>query len=118
MPVRLVEAEAERPGDARPAKEGNELPGRRGEAVDVGAAVDVRVEELGTSRNRPRKLVVVRRDQAVVLAPATPRTEDSRVARAQTRRRSAAQRLSSCRLESWSLRRTADTCDSTVFTEM
>lgn len=36
----------------------------------------------------------------------------------QTRRRSAAQRVSSYRFESWSLRRTADTCVSTVFTEM
>ena len=33
------------------------------------------------------------------------------------RRRSAAQRVSSCRLESWSLRRTAETWLSTVFTE-
>ncbi len=35
-----------------------------------------------------------------------------------TSRRAVAQRVSSCRLESWSLRSTAETCDSTVFTEM
>ena len=35
-----------------------------------------------------------------------------------TRRRSTAQRLSSCRLESWSLRSTADTCASTVLVEI
>ena len=37
--------------------------------------------------------------------------------RAYIRRRSAAQRVSSWRDESWSLRRTLDTCASTVFTE-
>ncbi|WP_323379322.1 methyltransferase domain-containing protein [Streptomyces durbertensis] len=36
----------------------------------------------------------------------------------QTRRRAVAQRVSSWRLESWSLRRTAETWDSTVLTEM
>ena len=35
-----------------------------------------------------------------------------------TRRRSTAQRLSSCRFESWSLRSTADTCASTVLVEI
>jgi hypothetical protein len=35
-----------------------------------------------------------------------------------TSRRSTAQRLSSCRLESWSLRSTADTCASTVLAEI
>ena len=37
---------------------------------------------------------------------------------AQTRRRAVAQRVSSCRLLSWSLRSTAETWLSTVFTEM
>ncbi|CAM5692018.1 hypothetical protein SVIOM342S_02828 [Streptomyces violaceorubidus] len=36
----------------------------------------------------------------------------------QTSRRAVAQRVSSCRLDSWSLRRTAETWDSTVLTEM
>ncbi len=41
-----------------------------------------------------------------------------RVPGGQTRRRAVAQRVSSWRLESWSLRRTAETWDSTVLTEM
>ncbi len=36
----------------------------------------------------------------------------------QSRRRAVAQAVSSWRLESWSLRSTAETCVSTVFTEM
>lgn len=43
---------------------------------------------------------------------------DARAARPQTSRRAVAQRVSSCRLLSCSLRSTAETCDSTVFTEM
>ncbi len=44
--------------------------------------------------------------------------DSNRIRPAQTRRRAVAQRVSSWRLDSWSLRSTAETCDSTVFTEM
>ena len=47
-----------------------------------------------------------------------PRRARDRDDLSQSRRRSAAQRESSWRLESWSLRSTADTCASTVLAEM
>ncbi len=57
--IGLVEAEAERPRHAGRAEERLELLAATGEAVDVGAAVHVRVEELEVRRNARGELAIV-----------------------------------------------------------
>ena len=128
MPVWLVETEAEGPRDPRRAQEGDELLARGREPVDIGAAVNMGVEELRAFGYRPLELVVVRGSQPVRafeqlrhaprIAPGTCDCVLGPPVASQTSRRSAAQRVSSWRLDSWSLRSTAETCVSTVFTEM
>src|SRR5690606_34037591 len=71
---------------------------------------DPRPEPLGPRPGRPDRRDAVRgRDAGELSGPR---------AAAHTSRRAVAQRVSSCRLDSWSLRSTAETWDSTVFPEM
>ena len=85
----------------RPARVGRARGGRRRGRGAVSAAVP---EDAGRAEARA----------ALAREEAGPVTD---CYLAQIRRRSAAQRVSSWRLESWSLRRTAETWLSTVFTE-
>ena len=73
---------------------------------------------LFAALHEPRSIRNGLRGETGRRAPSRTPWPRSMTAGRHTRRRSVAQRDSSCRLESWSLRSTADTCASTVFAEI
>lgn len=65
VPVRLVHAEAEGPGDPVAAEERDEVVVGSDEAVDVLTDVDVDVEDDGPGREKPKQLLVEDGDEGV-----------------------------------------------------